>query len=140
MNLELHLKIVGALFLFLFVLNLIVPFHFGWKQELKQVSLLTRNVFFVHGFFIAMSVLAFGLLCLFFTETLIERSTLATLVLGFLTTFWVIRLYMQWFVYDRTLWRGLRFETWVHFVFTAQWAYITAVFGVAFWRQVQDQA
>ena len=140
MNLELHLRIVGALLLFLFVLNLIVPFHFGWKQELKQVSLLTRNIFFVHSFFIAMSILAFALLCLFFTYTLIEGSMLATLVLGFLTLFWAIRLYMQWFVYDASLWRGHRFETIVHFVFTVQWAYFAAVYGVAFWRQVQYQA
>lgn len=139
-NLEFHLQLVGVLLIMLYVLNLIVPRHFGWKEELKKVSLLTRRVFFVHCFFIAFVVLGLGLLSLFFTTTLTDPSQLATLVLGFFAVFWAIRLYMQWFVYDRSLWRGQRFNTAMHFTFSFTWLYMAAVYTWAFVQQLQFRA
>ena len=64
-------------------------------------------------------------------------TLLGALVLAGLTVFWGIRLLMQWFVYDSKLWRGQRFETWMHVIFSGVWLYFTAVYAVAFWRQVK---
>lgn len=135
--LDVHLKIVGVLMFGLVVINFFAPKRFGWKSEMGKVSLLTRQVFFVHCFFIALLVGMWGVLCLFFTRALLEPTLLGALVLAGLTLFWGIRLLMQWFVYDSKLWRGQWFETWMHVIFSGVWLYFTAVYAVAFWWQVK---
>lgn len=135
MTLDLHLKIVGAIMFAIILLNFHVWKRYGWRRELQQVSLLTRQVFVVHTFFIMLMIGMFGALSLVFTAALLERTPLAKLVLTGLVLFWASRLAMQWLVYDASLWRGKRAETIVHFVFTGVWVYFTVVYGAALWRQ-----
>jgi hypothetical protein len=94
-------------------------------------------VFYSHEFFVALSVTAQGALCLFWPQTLLEKSLLARLVLGFLTLFWLCRLAFQFLHYDRSLWRGDRLKTLAHCGFTALWIGLTGVFSWALWQQFQ---
>jgi hypothetical protein len=68
MNLHLHLQIVGLLLTLLGVSHIFFNRYFGWSKELQAVSLLTRRVFFVHSFFVAMGVALSGLLTLFYAN------------------------------------------------------------------------
>ena len=43
---------------------------------------------------------------------------------------------MQWFVYDRELWVGKRFETAMHFLFSGLWVFLTATFTTALWQNL----
>lgn len=79
----------------------------------------------------------FGVLALGFTETLLDRTALARVVLAGLVLFWLARLIVQFFVYDPRLWKGNRFNTRVHLLFSAMWAYYVAVFAWAFWYQLR---
>ncbi len=137
MTLDLHLKIVGLLMFGIIVLNFFVWKKYQWSTELLKVSLLTRQVFAVHTFYIMLTVGLFGTLSLVFTQELLTPSTLAKLVLAALVVFWGSRLVIQWCVYDAKLWRGQRMETFVHFFFTGVWGYFTAVYGAALWMQMQ---
>jgi hypothetical protein len=134
MTLAFHLRLAGVLMLFLSASHWIMPRYFGWREELEHVSLLTRQVFWVHTGFICIVLAMMGTLSVFATESLLERSTLSRLVLGGFAVFWLIRLFCQWFVYDTALWRGHRFNTAVHSVFTVLWTYFAAVNGVACFR------
>lgn len=136
MTLELHLKAVGVLILALVCLNFALPRHFGWKQELAKLSLLTRQIFIVHCLFIVITCTMFGVLALVYTPTLLQPTPLARLVLAALTIFWTVRLFVQLFVYDTSLWRGDPGRTVLHMVFTLTWAYFAATFGWAFYRQL----
>ncbi|HRX84807.1 MAG TPA: hypothetical protein P5572_07300, partial [Phycisphaerae bacterium] len=51
-------------------------------------------------------------------------SMLARLVLIGLAVFWMVRLIVQLFVYDRRLWLGDRFNTTMHVMFTCLWSYL----------------
>jgi hypothetical protein len=134
MNPEYHLRIAGALQILLALLHLAFPKRFHWKEELAGLSLLNRQMFHVHTFFICLVLVLFGALSLLAPESLLEPSRLARLVLGGIATFWGIRLICQWFVYDRALWRGQAFNTVMHGVFTVLWLYLTAVYlGVMLW-------
>jgi hypothetical protein len=135
MTLDLHLKLVGAMILSIVLLNFALPRHFGWKEELGRLSLLTRQVFLVHWLFIIFTCTMFGLLALAFTPALLQPTPLGRLVLAGLTGFWTIRLFVQLFVYDTSLWRGNRARTVLHVVFTCTWAYFATVFGIAMCRQ-----
>jgi hypothetical protein len=69
-----YVQIVGALLLLLSVANLFFSRYFGWKKELAPLSLLTRQVFQVHCFFIALVLMLLGACSLFYTDTLLEPS------------------------------------------------------------------
>jgi len=131
MNTVLHLRIAGALLLALAAFNAVLPRYFGWRAELQKVSLLTRQIFFVHAFFIALVLVFFGTLSILGAEELARPSFLSRAVLAGFAIFWGLRLVVQLFVYDSSLWRGDRFRTAMHGLFTCLWAYLAAVYGGA---------
>jgi hypothetical protein len=67
-------------------------------------------------------------------RAVLQTAALVLVLAGF-ATFWGLRLVIQWFFYDSRLWRGHAFNTVVHFIFTAMWIYLTAVYAVAFSAQ-----
>jgi hypothetical protein len=138
MTLTLHLRICGVLLLLLAALHPALAKRFAWKEEMANVSLLTRQVFWVHCLFIVLILVQFGLLSLLFTEALLARTALAKVVLAGIVTFWVVRLLAQHFVYSAELWRGHRFNTAMHILFTLLWTYLTVVYGSALALQLQE--
>jgi len=128
---EPHLKIIGIFLILLALLHLIFPKYFNWKQELSSLSLVNRQIMYVHTFFIAFIVFLMGLLCIS-SSTDLTSSILGkrmSLVLG---VFWSIRLYIQFFGYSSKLWRGKLFETSVHIVFSILWVYLSTVFFLVY--------
>ena len=128
-----HLRIAGLLLIALAAIHPFFPARFGWKEDLSKLTLLNRQIFLVHNFFIALTVALMGCLCLFLAPALLDGSTVARAVLAGLALFWGSRLIIQHLVYDRRLWRGDRFRTLVHVAFTCLWIYLTAVFALALW-------
>jgi len=136
MNLETHLRVAGVLLLLLAAVNTLLPKELGWRADLAKLSLVNRQIFLVHGAFIVLTVVLFGLLSLCFAAELAAPSPLARAVLGGLALFWGLRLATQLFIYDRSLWRGHRRNTAVHVVAVLLWVYLAGVFGWGFWGQI----
>lgn len=136
MNLEFHLRLMGALLIVLSLAHAAFPRRFGWKDELQKVSLLTRQIFYVHHFFVALVVGLQGMLCLVFPQTLLQPSALAYLVCAGFVIFWALRWFFQFFVYDSQLWRGHAFNTRMHILFVMLWTYVVAVCAWALWHQI----
>lgn len=111
------------------------PKRFGWRAELEKVSLLTRQIFYVHCFFIWLVLVMFGLLSLVYTDLLLQPGPLARIILAAFVVFWGARLMIQLFVYDAELWKGNRFNTLMHLLFTLMWSYYVCVYTTALWRQ-----
>jgi hypothetical protein len=130
-NLNWHLRFVGALLVFLGLAHAAFPRRFGWKNELQNVSLLTRQIFYVHHFFVAFVVTLQGVLCLFWAQELLAPSPLARLLLAGLVIFWATRWLFQFFVYDKRLWQGDTFNTRMHLLFSLLWTYLVVVFAWA---------
>jgi len=137
MTLLVLLRVAGALLLVLAASHALFPKRLGWKEDLERLTPLNRQVFLVHTFFIVLVVSMMGVLSLAFAELLVAPSPLARFVLAGLTLFWAARLFVQWFVYDASLWRCDRFNTMVHVVFSILWTYLTAVYGAALWTQLR---
>lgn len=110
--------------------HVIFPKYFNWKAELKSLSLINRQVMMVHTFFIALTVILMGLLCLTSAHELVKTSLGKKVSLGF-GIFWTCRLLIQLFGYSSQLWKGKKFETLVHMVFTCTWIYLSVVFLTA---------
>ena len=128
---ELHLKIIGIFLILLSLLHLIFPKYFNWKQELSSLSLVNRQLMYVHTFFIAFMVFLMGLLCISSSKDL-TSSILGKRMSLMLGVFWSVRLYIQFFGYSSKLWRGKIFETSVHILFSTFWIYLTTVFFLVY--------
>lgn len=124
---QLHLKAIGILLISLGLVHVIFPKYFNWKAELKSLSLINRQVMMVHTFFIALAVILMGLLCLTSANELVETPLGKKVSLGF-GIFWTSRLLIQLFGYSSQLWKGKKFETFIHIVFTSTWIYLSVIF------------
>lgn len=124
---ELHLKIIGVLLVLLALLHVIFPRYFNWKAELNSVSQINRQMMYVHAFFIAFMIFLIGLLCLTSSTELTTTTFGRRISLG-LGIFWLTRLFIQFFGYSSSLWKGKTFETSIHFLFSALWTYLSGVF------------
>lgn len=124
---ELHLKIAGGLMISLALVHVIFPRYFQWSTELKPLSLINREMMYVHTFFVAFILLLMGALCLTSARDLVETELGKRVCFG-IGIFWFARLVVQFFGYSAELWRGKRFETVVHILFAATWIYFSGVF------------
>lgn len=124
---HLHLKIIGILLIVLAMVHIVFPRYFNWDKELGSLSLINRQLIWVHTFFIALTVFLMGLLCLTSSAELTGTFLGKKICLG-LGIFWAIRLFVQFFGYSSKLWKGKTFETSVHISFTFLWTYLSFIF------------
>jgi hypothetical protein len=131
-TLHIHLQIVGILLMLLGMSHIFFNRFFRWEQELVVVSLLTRQVFFVHNFFIGLTVMLGGAVSFFCANALLRPDTLSRAVLAGMATFWLCRLLAQFVGYNSAIWRGDRFRTFMHVACSLLWCYVTTTYGIAF--------
>jgi hypothetical protein len=124
---ELQIKTIGVLFILLALLHMFFPKYFNWKQELSSLSMINRQMMYVHVFFIAFWIFLLGILCLTSGDALLNTTFGKRVSLG-LGIFWAVRLFVQFFIYSPKLWKGRTFETMVHTVFSLFWTYVSTVF------------
>jgi len=130
---ELQVIGVGIVLIVLGFIHAIFPKQFNWKQELASLSMINREMMYIHTFFIAFALVLVGMLCLTSSVELVNTPLGKRVSLG-LGIFWFVRLYVQFFGYSAATWKGKPFETSVHIVFTGFWAYLSGLFMVIYWR------
>lgn len=124
-----HITIVGILLLLLSLIHIWFPRVFKWKSNLKDLSLINRQMMYVHTFFIGLILFLMSILCLYQPVDLMTTSLGHRLCTG-LGIFWAIRLVVQLFIYSSALWKGKNKETLIHILFVFLWMYLSGVF---FW-------
>jgi hypothetical protein len=124
---DLQLKIAGCLMLLLSLSHVAFPKYFRWKKEFATVSLINRQMMYIHTFFIALMLLLIGLLSVTSADDLLRTRLGHRMALG-LGIFWGVRLVLQFFGYSAVHWRGKGFETIVHVMFVVLWTYLSVVF------------
>ena len=132
---ELNLKIAGAFLIVVALMHMIFPKRFNWEAELSSLSLMNKQMMKVHTFFVAFTVFLMGLLCLTSANDLVKTPIGNKIMLG-LGLFWVIRLFIQFFVYSSKLWKGKRFETIMHILFSLLWAYLSVLFFYIYFQPI----
>lgn len=135
MTLRFHLLTVGVLQILLALAHVAFPRFFAWREELARLSLLNRQIFYVHNFFICLVLVLFGSLNLACADELLATGRLNRAILAGITLFWSVRLLFQFFVYSPHLWRGHRFNTVMHCLATLVWLYFAGTHGWALARQ-----
>ncbi len=129
------LRLTGAGLITLAVLHVPIARHLRWREDSGHLSPVNHDIFHVHNFFICLVLVAIGLPCLIEPSLLLDRSRSGAWAAWTLAAFWFARLFCQWFVYRCELWRGKRFETAMHWLFTVIWTALTSLFTLCAARQ-----
>lgn len=124
---ELLLKLTGFVLIALGLFHVFFPKYFKWKEEFSRVSMINRQIMYVHSFFIAFVVVLIGLLCVTSATDLLKTPLGKKISLG-ISIFWITRLFIQFFGYSTSLWKGKTFETGIHILFSILWTGLSAVF------------
>ncbi len=128
-TLPLLLRIAGAGLILLAVVHVPISRKLMWREHAARMSAENAAIFHVHAFFICVVLVMMGLPGLIEPAVFLEKSRAAAWASWSICGFWLLRLYCQWFVYGSNLWRGKRFETFMHFWFTGVWLALVLVFG-----------
>jgi hypothetical protein len=131
MRMLILLKIAGVIQVMLALVHFVFPRYFKWKEDLGAITLVNKQLMYVHTFFIALVVLLMGVVCLAAPQDILSTRLGKFLSLG-LFVFWGTRLYFQFFVYSSILWKGKTFETMIHVMFSIIWVYLSSVFLVIY--------
>ncbi|MFJ9607977.1 hypothetical protein ACIRS1_16705 [Kitasatospora sp. NPDC101176] len=134
LTVEGQLRLVGLVLVGLGVGHAVLPWAVGWPADLAGTTLLTRQVSYVHVFFIGLVCALFGLLPLCLAPDLLAGGRLGTVLLAGQTVFWGLRWLFEFVVFSPKLWRGDALRTAAHVVLSVLWTWVTAVFAAALWQ------
>jgi hypothetical protein len=81
--------------------SLAIPSILKWRMELAKVNPLIRQMFWTYAAYILVINLCFGLLSICCAAELTDRSTLALLCNAFIAMYWISRVLIQFFYFDR---------------------------------------
>src|SRR4051812_11613155 len=108
------LRVAGAGLILLAGLHVPIGRHLKWREDAARLSEVNASIFRVHAFFICFILVIMGLPCLLEPSVFLESSHAGAWLAWSFSAFWTTRLFFQWYVYPRNLWRGKRMETIVH--------------------------
>lgn len=94
-------RVAGAAQLGLAIASLTLPAVLGFRSETARLRPLLRQMFWVYAAYILGAHVAFGLLSLVAAPALVGRTPLAAGVCGFIAAWWLARLGVQFFYFDR---------------------------------------
>jgi len=80
------------------VASALVPFQLDWNKTLAELPPLVRQLFWIYGGYVVLSIVSLGLVCIVHAQTLAEGTPLARAVCGYGMVFWGIRLSLQPFL------------------------------------------
>ncbi|WP_425613727.1 hypothetical protein NA78x_003566 [Anatilimnocola sp. NA78] len=77
------------------VASALVPIRLDWQKEFAPLSKLHRQMYWVYGSYIVLSIVAFGLISLCNSRELASGSQLARCFCGYVAIFWGVRVSLQ---------------------------------------------
>jgi hypothetical protein len=77
------------------VASALVPLRLKWREEFQKLSHLHRQMYWVYGGYVVLSIIALGLISVINAQELASGSGLARSFCGYVAVFWGIRLSLQ---------------------------------------------
>ena len=118
--------------------SLAIPRILNWKMELNKVQTLIKQMFWTYAAYILSINLSFGWLSVFAYKDLTNGSLLASVICGFIAMYWISRILIQFFYFDRRsfptgLWNRL-----AEMILLALFLFLSIVYGMAFYYNYQQ--
>jgi hypothetical protein len=98
----------GVVHLGIMAANAPLPGKLCVRERLAGVPRFVRQIFYVHWVYIVIVLGMFAALCLGFARELAGASALGRFLSGFMAGFWLLRIVLQVFYYDREVRRENR--------------------------------
>lgn len=121
----------GALHCCLLLASSLVPGVLDWRSELAKLPKLVRQLFWVHGVFIVLTIIAFGVLSLAYSRELSSGVPLARGLCAFIAIFWGLRLAVQFFVFDAKSYLKYAWMRVAYQLLTLAFVLLTAIYATA---------
>lgn len=118
----------GCVHLGIMAANVPLPGRLRVRERLAGVPRFVRQIFYVHWIYIVIVLGLFAALCFGFAQDLAGASVLGRFLSGFMAGFWLLRILLQIFYYDREMRRENRG---LDMLYVAALAGLVAVFGIA---------
>lgn len=77
------------------IASALVPFRLNWRNELRGLPPLHRQMYWVYGGYVALSIAAFAVLSIFNPRELAGGSAIARGFCAYVAVFWGVRLVLQ---------------------------------------------
>jgi uncharacterized membrane protein YhaH (DUF805 family) len=77
------------------IASALVPFRLNWRTEFQSLGKLQRQMYWVYGGYVVMSIVAFAVLSIVNAEELASGSGLARGLCFYIAVFWGIRVALQ---------------------------------------------
>jgi hypothetical protein len=122
------IQLAGVVQLLIAAANLFAVRMFDYRDSMRRMSPIVREVFVVQNVYIVLTVVTFAFLCFFFPADLAGASRLGRCLAGFLCVFWILRVVIQVAVYDREVKRQYSF---LNGLFLLAFIYLGGIFGIA---------
>lgn len=118
----------GAIQAGIVLANITLPRRLRVREHLAGVPRFLRQVVYVHWVYIVIVVGLFATLCFGFAPDLAGASRLGRFLSGFMAAFWLLRVLLQVFYYDRELRREMPM---LDALYVAMLALLVGIFGIA---------
>jgi hypothetical protein len=126
--LKVALVTAGVLHLVPLAAGLTVPRVLPLNRELNKLEALTRQLIWVHGVFIVVTIVAFGLITVTAADSMLQGTPLAVGIAAFIGLFWLLRLLIQLFYFDARPWLTNSFRTVGYMSLTFVFGYFSVVY------------
>ncbi len=100
-NIQTFIYFAGLAQIALVLGSLSIPAILNWKKELEKVQTLIKQMFWTYAAYILFINLSFDLLSVFAYKDLTNGSLLASAISGFIAVYWISRILIQFFYFDR---------------------------------------
>ena len=94
-SLSRFILLAGAGQLTVLIASALVPFRLKWREEMRVLPVLHRQMYWTYGGYVVLSIIALGTISLFNAEELARGSGLARGVCVYAAVFWGIRVGLQ---------------------------------------------
>jgi len=114
--------------------SLLIPHILKWKVALSTVQPLIKQMFWTYAAYILCINLAFGLVSVFAINELTNGSKLAMLLTAFMAVYWLSRVLIQFFYFDRSSFPTGWLYTTGEVVLVCLFVSLTLIYGLAFYH------
>lgn len=126
MNTQIYaLQLAGVILLCIVAANFFAPKKMRWKENLRLVEPVFRQVFIIHCVFLIGCVFAMAIVCLMAPQRLLTEP-LGTVILAWIAVFWCARVWVQCFYYEKSIKREFPV---FNLIFSASFLYLGIVFS-----------
>jgi hypothetical protein len=131
------LFIAGLSQIMLVLGSLAIPKLLNWKQELSKLNPLIKQMFWTYAGYILVTNLSFGIVSIVAVDELMNGSTLARAISLFISLYWIARIIIQFFYFDRYAAPKGSIYLWGEIALVTLFVYLSVVYSYLFYMNLK---